>query len=198
MFNRSKGLFIGILLGALLMTALPATAASPKLYSLTDAAYPIVVNGVAYSNMELPMLNYNGSTYVPLRATGELLGATVAWDDADRRVDIKASPVALPCNNAFCNVSVNGSGGHYIVSGEARVFEAVMNYAVEDGHDYLLENHHTVAEGAPAWSPFAIELHIPPVEQPVNGTLTLELFEYSAKDGSRVNVMTIPLESFGL
>lgn len=198
MLKRSKSLILGILLGALLMTALPATAASPRSYELKDAAYPIVVNGVAYSNTELPMLNYNGSTYVPLRATGELLGAAVAWDEAGRKVIIEASPLSLPSNNAFRNVSVNGSAGHYIVSGEARVFEAVMNYAVEDGHDYLLEGHHSVGEGAPAWSPFAIELHIPPAEQPVNGTLTLELFEYSAKDGSRVNVMTIPLESFGL
>ncbi|WP_461671218.1 stalk domain-containing protein, partial [Mycobacterium tuberculosis] len=82
MLKRSKSLILGILLGALLMTALPATAASPRSYELKDAAYPIVVNGVAYSNTELPMLNYNGSTYVPLRATGELLGAAVAWDEA--------------------------------------------------------------------------------------------------------------------
>ncbi|MHA6483527.1 Gmad2 immunoglobulin-like domain-containing protein [Paenibacillus sp. strain BS8-2] len=78
------------------------------------------------------------------------------------------------------------------MSGEARVFEAVMNYTVEDGHNYLLEGHHMVAEGAPAWSPFAIDIEIPPAQQPVNGTLMLELFEYSAKDGSRVNVLSVP------
>ncbi len=196
--KQCKGLIIGILIGGLMMTALPAMAAKPRGYSLTDAAYPIVVNGVAYSDTELPMLNYEGSTYVPLRATGELLGAKVAWDEAVRRVDITARPTSLPSNNAFRNVSVNGSDGKYIVSGEARVFEAVMNYAVEDGHDYLLEGHYMVGEGAPVWSPFAIELAIPSQQQPANGTLMLELYEYSAKDGSRINVLPIALQSFGL
>jgi hypothetical protein len=169
-------------MGGLLMTALPSMAATQKTtYSLTEASYPVFVNNVAYT----------------LRSVGDLLGASVAWDDALRRVHITASEDMRPCNNAFCNVSVNGSNGRYIVSGTARVFEAVMNYAVEDGHNYLLEQFHTLAEGAPAWSPFAIELEIPESGQPVNGTLTLELFEYSAKDGSRINVMSIPLETFG-
>jgi hypothetical protein len=185
-------------MGGLLMTAMPSMAATQKTtYSLTEASYPVFVNNVAYTDGKLPMLNYQGSTYVPLRSVGDLLGASVAWDDALRRVHITASEDIRPCNNAFCNVSVNGSNGRYIVSGTARVFEAVMNYAVEDGHNYLLEQFHTLAEGAPAWSPFAIELEIPESGQPVNGTLTLELFEYSAKDGSRINVMSIPLETFG-
>lgn len=185
-------------MGGLLMTAMPTLAATQKTtYTLTEATYPIIVNGVAYSDQSLPMLNYKGSTYVPLRSVGDLLGASVTWNEEQRRVYIRSNGAPLPCNNAFCNVSVNGSGGKYIISGEARVFEAVMNYAVEDGHNYLLEDSYMLSAGAPAWAPFAIELDIPPEQQPVNGTLTFELFEYSAKDGSRINVLALPLETFG-
>jgi hypothetical protein len=185
-------------MGGLLMTALPSMAATQKeTYTLTEASYPLIINGVAYGGGKLPVLNYKGSTYVPLRSVGDLLGASVAWDESLRRVKITSSALPLSCNDAFCNISVNGTDGRYIVSGVARVFEAVMNYAVEDGHRYLLEGHHMLAEGAPTWSPFAVELVIPQAQLPVNGTLTLELFQYSANDGSRVNVMSVPIETFG-
>ena len=190
-----KGFMIGLLMGGLLMTALPTMAATKQTYTLTDASYPVFVNGSAYTDTELPVLNYNGRTYVPLRAVGELLGAGVVWDDINRRVDIRTDS-APNCNSAFCNVKVSGSGGHYTVTGEGRVFEAVMAYAVEDGHNYLLEELYTLDAGAPAWSPFELDIVIPPEKLPQNGTLILELFEHSAKDGSKINTLIIPLETF--
>lgn len=179
------------------MTALPSMAATQKTtYTLTEATYPVEVNGAAYVDSELPILNYKGNTYVPLRSVGDLLGASVAWDDVQRRVVIQSNGEQTLCNVAFCNVKVSGSGGAYTVTGEARVFEAVMNYAVEDGHQYLLEDFHMLGEGAPSWSPFSLELEIPSDQLPHNGTLMLELFEYSAKDGSKINVLSLPLETF--
>jgi hypothetical protein len=99
-------------------------------------------------------------------------------------------------NKAFRNVKVTGSMGKYTITGEARVFEATMNYAVSDGHNYLVEDFITVDMGAPEWSPFTLEINIPKEKLPVNGTLMLELFEYSAEDGSVINSFNIPLESF--
>ncbi len=99
-------------------------------------------------------------------------------------------------NAAFRNLAATGSKGHYVVTGEARVFEAVMSYAVSDGHDYLVEEFHLLDEGAPEWSPFTLDIYIPEEQLPVNGTLMVEVFEHSAKDGSVVNLLSLVLESF--
>jgi hypothetical protein len=99
-------------------------------------------------------------------------------------------------NSAFRNLEASGSNGQYIVTGEARVFEATMNYAVSDGHYYLLEDFHTLNEGAPEWSAFSLDIQIPEEDLPGNGTLMVEVFEYSAKDGSIVNLLSLKLESF--
>lgn len=39
-------------------------------------------------NSNLPILNYNGNTYVPLRSVSESLGAEVKWDNVNKRVNI--------------------------------------------------------------------------------------------------------------
>lgn len=101
-------------------------------------------------------------------------------------------------STAFRNITVSGEDGEYVVNGEARVFEAVFFYTVEDGHDYIIEETKVTAnEGAPAWSPFELKLSIPEEQLPINGTLTLELYEKSAKDGSAINETFVELQEFG-
>lgn len=98
-------------------------------------------------------------------------------------------------NNAFRNIKVTGEKGDYIVNGEARVFEGVFFYAVEDGHDYLIEETKIeVNQGAPTWEPFELKISIPQDQLPVNGTVTLTLYEYSAKDNSMTNIFNVKLE----
>ena len=95
-------------------------------------------------------------------------------------------------NNAFRHIQIEETEDAYIVTGEARVFEAVFQYSVEDGHDYVVnETPYTLDEGAPAWSPF--EVTVKKEDKPINGVLTLVLFERSAKDGEPTNVMTVTL-----
>ncbi|SEO03581.1 Gmad2 immunoglobulin-like domain-containing protein [Paenibacillus sp. OV219] len=191
-----RGFVIGLLSGCMLMLAMPTMAATVKQFVLGEAPYPIEVNGSTYESDQLPVMNYKGSTYVPLRAVGDLLGGTVGWDSAQRRVIITYGGGGPIQNNAFRNVQIAGSAGKYTVTGEGRVFEAMMSYAVEDGHNYLLEKNYMLSEGAPAWSAFKLDLLIPANKLPKNGTLMLQLFEYSAKDGSKVNILNIPLETF--
>lgn len=58
--------------------------------------FTIVVDGVSRSftdaqgNVVYPML-YNGSTYLPLRAIGRLMGKTVSWDSATRTASLSES-----------------------------------------------------------------------------------------------------------
>ncbi|MBP3967288.1 Gmad2 immunoglobulin-like domain-containing protein [Paenibacillus lignilyticus] len=192
-----RGFIVGAVAGSMIMLAMPTVGAAVKQYVLGDAAYPIVVNGTTYEDESLPVMNYKGSTYVPLRAVGDLLGAGVEWNSTLRQVEITYGTGETSVqNNAFRNVEVSGSGGKYKVTGEARVFEAMMNYAVEDGHNYLLEKNYMLPEGAPAWSAFELSIVIPANKLPKNGTLMLQIFEYSAKDGGKVNVLHFPLETF--
>jgi hypothetical protein len=99
-------------------------------------------------------------------------------------------------NNSFRNIHFTGTDGEYKVSGEARVFEASFAYLVTDGHEVFVEQHAQTAEGAPAWAPFSFEIKIPEEDLPINGTLMLELFYYSPKDGEKTDVLAVPLETF--
>jgi hypothetical protein len=99
-------------------------------------------------------------------------------------------------NEAFRNIMVREENGQYTVTGEARVFEATVSYAVTDGHNYIIEDFETASEGAPGWGEFKLEIDIDENDTPENGTFILELFEYSAKDGSKINILQVPLVDF--
>jgi hypothetical protein len=99
-------------------------------------------------------------------------------------------------NNSFRNIHFTGNNGEYNVSGEARVFEASFAYSVSDGHEVFVEKHQQTSEGAPAWAPFSFEIKIPEEDLPINGTLMLELFYFSPKDGEKTDILAVPLEKF--
>jgi len=76
------------------------------------------------------------------------------------------------------------------VRGLARVNEGTIQYELEDGHFIFASGYTTANSGAPEWGEF--ELIIDVAEVP-NGSVTLFLFEESAKDGSKINKVIIPL-----
>ncbi|UFJ39700.1 Gmad2 immunoglobulin-like domain-containing protein [Brevibacillus humidisoli] len=95
-------------------------------------------------------------------------------------------------NESFQGVVVTkGSDDSYTVTGKARVFEGVVDYVVEDGHNELLKGHVQADHGAPEWGEFEITFQVKKAEP--NTTLVLYLFETSAKDGSHRNQLPIPL-----
>ncbi len=82
-------------------------------------------------------------------------------------------------------------GQSFVVKGQARVFEAVLNYSVEDGHNILAEGFANASMGAPEWGDFTFTVKI---DTPTSPTIMLSIFEASAKDGKPIHVLRIPLK----
>jgi hypothetical protein len=89
-----KKFVAGILFGATIATTGSVFAEEIKQYILTPAAYPIIVNGTEYADPTAPILNYEGSTYVPLAKLGDLTGVNYQWNDTAKRVEIVTGFVA--------------------------------------------------------------------------------------------------------
>ncbi|WP_017754583.1 Gmad2 immunoglobulin-like domain-containing protein [Calidifontibacillus oryziterrae] len=118
-------------------------------------------------------------------------------DNENQQEEIKDDNQDDDENNAFRNIEATGEKGNYVVKGEARVFEGVFFYAVEEGHNYLIEETKVeVAQGAPTWEPFELNITIPEDQLPNNGTLTLTLYEHSAKDNTEINYYNVKLDQF--
>lgn len=122
-----KKYFIGITIGCALTISTTSLAEPIKNYILTKVEYPIQVNDKYYSSAELPVLSYEGSTYVPLKAFGEIFDSKVVWEDKmvkiisnSRLVDINLSfaeryekkginLVSVKRLNMFFNARSNGT-----------------------------------------------------------------------------------------
>ncbi|MFF2886625.1 stalk domain-containing protein [Paenibacillus sp. NPDC057967] len=91
--KRVRDILTGAVIGALLMVGTTAGYAAVKQYVLTEASYPIFVNGTKYEDKQKPILNYGGSTYVPLANLGDLTGVNYQWNEAKKRVEIVVSGV---------------------------------------------------------------------------------------------------------
>ena len=93
-------------------------------------------------------------------------------------------------NKAFKEVTVSKLNGDAVISGKARVFEGVFQYAVISGTE-IVQEYHYQTDGAPAWGSFEITIE---KELLTKEEVSIELFVYSAKDGSKTDILTIPLK----
>ena len=60
----------------------------------------LIVEGISTScqdanGADIPVLNYEGSTYVPLRAVGQWMGKEVSWDAAARTIALRGNNTSL-------------------------------------------------------------------------------------------------------
>ncbi|WP_144553125.1 Gmad2 immunoglobulin-like domain-containing protein [Bacillus sp. X1(2014)] len=92
-------------------------------------------------------------------------------------------------NEVFKDVVVTKKADTIIVTGKAQVFEGVFQYALYDGEKVVKEGNYQT-DGAPAWGEFEITFA---KELVSTNTSKLELFVYSAKDGSKINTLEIPI-----
>ena len=95
-------------------------------------------------------------------------------------------------NTRFRDVTVARVGSQFTIRGEAQIFEANFGWAVEDGHQELKNGFEMTDAGAPEWGKFEFTIEVEKTRP--NSTLTLVLFESSAKDGSRQYELPLVLE----
>lgn len=77
-----KKFILGTLTGAI-FTSTIALAAS---YIAQDASFKVMVNGNEFTSSKAVVID--GSTYLPLRAIGDVLGVPVNWNDQLRQVEV--------------------------------------------------------------------------------------------------------------
>lgn len=87
-------------------------------------------------------------------------------------------------NKRFMDVTVERIGENkFRIQGKGQIFEANFSWIVEDGHEELKKGFQMTDAGAPEWGKFDFTIDVQKKRE--NSTLTLVLFESSAKDGSR-------------
>jgi tellurite resistance-related uncharacterized protein len=101
------------------------------------------------------------------------------------------NPRTVYQNESFQEVVVTQTEDGVLATGKAQVFEGVFQYALYDG-DEVVENNNYQTEGAPAWGEFTLSFK---KEILTTDDVTLELFFYSAKDGSKTNVLEVPIST---
>lgn len=78
------------------------------------------------------------------------------------------------------------------ITGKARVFERTFQYRLRDssGKVVLEQNAMTGGPDLPEYGTFSVKIPIP---TSMSGSATIEVFEYSAKDGSVTNLVSVPV-----
>ena len=114
--------------------------------------------------------------------------------EADSIVDtIPPAAAKTYANTRFKDVTVKKSGeNQFTIEGQGQIFEANFGWVVEDGHQEIKQGNQMTDAGAPAWGKFKFTIDVK--KQTPHSTLTLILFETSAKDGSRVHELPIVLQ----
>ena len=118
-------------------------------------------------------------------------------DSIESNVDSASEANVLPgksySNARFKDVIVKKVESHkFTIEGKGQIFEANFSWVVEDGHEELQQGFQMTDAGAPEWGKFKFTIEAQ--KKRPNSTLTLILFESSAKDGSRQHELPIALE----
>lgn len=124
--EKTKHVTCGIVMGAMLATAVPATASQiTKSIQATYNNIKIIVDGQQVStNKNNEPFIYNGTTYLPIRAVGEAVGKQVSWDGKTNTVYLGDSPVSSgeqylidvcpPYQGGWTHESIKMAGKTYI------------------------------------------------------------------------------------
>jgi|LSQX01.1.fsa_nt_gb hypothetical protein len=81
-----KKLISGIIIGGILSTSFLAFADADR-WDALKATFKVFVNGSEFIS-EKPTVAIEGSTYLPLKAIGDVLGVSVEWNGEESRVEV--------------------------------------------------------------------------------------------------------------
>ncbi|KWW96875.1 hypothetical protein TR75_11770 [Hydrogenibacillus schlegelii] len=114
--------------------------------------------------------------------------------DATNAEVITAKPVVMKnaAFRVFRPLPYTVQKGDFLIEGEARVFEGVFHWSLDDGHVEYGGDDVQLDRAAPAWAPFRIRIDKYDGSA-TNPFLNLNLFTRSPKDGEPDNRLTIPL-----
>ena len=127
-----RKIIIGFIVGCVLSMSATAFAAPVKQFILTKITYPILVNGVEYADEQLPALNYEGNTYIPLAKIGDLLGVDYRWNAEKKRVEIGETPDDVDVPDS--QTAVESGDSLYVTDGQGAYagFKMLHGYEGED------------------------------------------------------------------
>lgn len=125
-----------IIIVFLIVVLLPTTVlAGSGQFSLTQVYYPILSNGQNIDTQDHPILNLQGSTYLPVRALSEALGIPIIWDDTAKQVKITTCDPAKLAES--CVEIYVGNGSKDVEQGSGVII----------GYDTILSCAHVTSRG---------------------------------------------------
>jgi hypothetical protein len=139
-----KKFAMGLIVGVSLTLGSTVFADQIKQYILTAASYPIYVNGAEFKDASTPILNYDGSTYVPLAKLGDITGVNYKWNDAAKRVEIvTAGTATIPTGDVTTIVSDKGQlrDGAAILAEKAAIDKLNDGKNPPSGSSKFVEDH---------------------------------------------------------
>lgn len=103
MLNKIK-IFICGFISCIIIFNIPAVVAVVEEYTLQRADFSIVVNGEEYKD-ELPILEMEGNTYIPLRKFCNISGMNINWNEQIKQVEINSNINNININNGLSNIN---------------------------------------------------------------------------------------------
>jgi len=83
-----KKFIAGFVLAAVLFNIVPIGAAIEE-FVLNKADYKLIIKGTEYKDPDKPMLNYQGTTYAPVRSLLTAAGLDVQWNSELEQAEVK-------------------------------------------------------------------------------------------------------------
>jgi len=109
MKKQAKGLIIGIVIIFLLSSTAALSSGVKKNIEVVLNSVNLTING---DKVAADTLLYNGTTYVPLRATAEMLGKEVGWNQNTNTASIndkaKGGPITVEQVPYKINITLGG------------------------------------------------------------------------------------------